>query len=73
MPAERRDRLTVTLEVDAPGDPIRGVARDARGVEHPFSGWVALATAIEQALKIAAEGAPGAPLDSPREHAGARP
>lgn len=42
----------MTLEVDTTSDPIRGIARDERGGERPFSGWVGLATALELALGL---------------------
>jgi hypothetical protein len=52
VPDDERRTRTVTLEVDPDSDPIRGIARDERGVEHPFHGWLALAAALEQALDL---------------------
>jgi len=57
MPAEPR-RVTVTLELDASAEPIRGVARDTEGVERPFTGWLGLARALELTLDAAALEAP---------------
>jgi hypothetical protein len=42
----------VTLEVDPTSDPIQGIARDERGAERTFSGWVGLAAALEHALEL---------------------
>ena len=52
MPVDERQTRTVTLEVDPTSDPIQGIARDERGAERTFSGWVGLATALEQALEL---------------------
>lgn len=52
MPDREPHTQTVTLEVDTTSDPIRGIARDERGGERPFSGWVGLATALELALGL---------------------
>jgi len=54
MPAEPR-RVTVTLELEASAEPIRGVARDADGAERPFTGWLGLARALELTLDEAVD------------------
>jgi hypothetical protein len=46
--------IVVTLELDPSAEPIRGVARDERGAEHPFTGWLGLARALELTLDSAA-------------------
>jgi hypothetical protein len=51
MPEPGDVPMTVVLEVESDGGPIQGVARDARGVERRFSGWVELATAVERSLE----------------------
>jgi hypothetical protein len=50
MPGVTSNALTVVLEVEPASDPIRGIARDRAGTERPFTGWVELATALEQSL-----------------------
>ena len=52
MPVDKRRTRMVTLEVDPTSDPIQGIARDERGAERPFSGWVGLAAALEHALEL---------------------
>lgn len=52
MPVDKRRTRTVTLEVDPTSDPIQGIARDERGTERTFSGWVGLAAALEHALEL---------------------
>ena len=52
MPDDERHTRTVTLEVDSISEPIHGIARDERGTERAFSGWVGLATALEQTLDL---------------------
>lgn len=52
MPVDKRNTRTVTLEVDPTSDPIQGIARDERGAERSFSGWVGLAAALEHALEL---------------------
>ena len=54
MADDNRHTRTVTLEIDSTSDPIRGVARDELGAERPFSGWIGLAAALEQALDLCA-------------------
>jgi hypothetical protein len=53
--AEPPRPVVVTLELDPTAEPIRGVARDERGAEHPFTGWVGLARALELTLDTAVE------------------
>ena len=48
------DSVIVTLELDPSAQPIRGVARDEHGAEHPFTGWLGLARALELTLDAAA-------------------
>lgn len=50
MPEPGHVPTTVVLEVEPDAGPIQGVARDARGIERRFSGWVELATAVERSL-----------------------
>lgn len=57
MPVDKRRTRTVTLEVDPTSDPIQGIARDERGAERTFSGWVGLAAALEHALELDAPSA----------------
>lgn len=63
MPDDEPRTRTVTLEVDASSDPIRGIARDELGVERPFRGWVGLASALEQTLDLRGEQPPGVDRD----------
>ena len=53
--AEPPRPVVVTLELDPTAEPIRGVARDEHGAEHPFTGWVGLARALELTLDAAVE------------------
>ena len=52
MPVDKRRTRTVTLEVDPTSDPIQGIARDERGAERTFCGWLGLAAALEHALEL---------------------
>jgi hypothetical protein len=46
------------LELEVGSDPIVG-SLQAHGRRSEFSGWVGLATALEQAMSTAADGGPG--------------
>jgi hypothetical protein len=54
---DARDRVCVMLELDVGSDPILG-SLQAHGRCVDFSGWVGLATALEQAISTAADGRP---------------
>jgi hypothetical protein len=56
-PVVDRDRLCVVLELDVSSDPIVG-SLQAHGSRFDFSGWVGLATALEQAISTATDGRP---------------
>jgi hypothetical protein len=53
-----RDRVRVMLELDVGSEPIVG-SLQADGRRLDFSGWVGLATALEEAILAAADGSPG--------------
>jgi hypothetical protein len=50
-----RSSHRLTLEIDPGGDPITGRVADDRDT-WPFSGWLAFAAALEQALDAAHAG-----------------
>jgi hypothetical protein len=50
-----RDRVRVMLELEVGSEPIVG-SLQAHGKRLEFSGWVGLATALEQAISTAAVG-----------------
>ncbi|MGI8413611.1 MAG: hypothetical protein ACR2QA_14230 [Solirubrobacteraceae bacterium] len=52
-----RDRVRAILELDVGSDPIVG-SLQAHGRRCDFSGWVGLATALEQAISTAKDGRP---------------
>lgn len=41
----------MTIDADLDGSVIRGMVIEPTGAEHPFHGWLALAAAIEAALR----------------------
>jgi hypothetical protein len=47
------DRTHLDLEIEIGGDPLTGVLRDGNGHVEPFSGWMALARAIDLMLDAA--------------------
>lgn len=51
MPADAHTRLT--LDLDTAADPVAGVLRDGNGHAVAFSGWMALARAIDLTLEAA--------------------
>jgi hypothetical protein len=53
-----RDCVRVMLELDVGSEPIVG-SLQAHGRRFDFSGWVGLATALEQAISTAADGRVG--------------
>lgn len=55
QPVADHDRLRLMLELEVGSDPIVG-SLQAHGRRIDFSGWVGLATAIEQAISPAADG-----------------
>jgi hypothetical protein len=57
QPVADHDRLSVVLEFEVGSDPILG-SLQAHGRCVDFSGWVGLATALEQAISTAADGRP---------------
>jgi hypothetical protein len=58
QPVADHDRLCVVLELEVGSEPIVG-SLQAGGRRFDFSGWVGLATALEQAISTGADGRPG--------------
>jgi hypothetical protein len=59
------------LELDVGSDPLVG-SLQADGRRRDFSGWVGLATALEQAIRTAADGGPGRSARTDAESANPR-
>jgi hypothetical protein len=57
QPMADHDRLRVMLELEVGSDPIVG-SLQAHGRCFDFSGWVGLATALEQAISSVGDGRP---------------
>jgi hypothetical protein len=66
-----RDRLCVVLELEVGSEPIVG-SLQAGGRRFDFSGWVGLATALEQAISTATAGRPGRSAGADGHSAGLR-
>jgi hypothetical protein len=58
QPVADHDRLCVVLELEVGSEPIVG-SLQAGGRRFDFSGWVGLATALEQAISTGADGRRG--------------